>query len=102
MPMYSNKSLRKDILVTIAYVPFSSFRIKAILNALRPTGYEDLTETSLVGQIRYLERGGYVETKESENIVTGEEICLVTITKKGIDLLEGSCTDVGIDCGKKT
>ncbi len=101
MPKYSNKSLRKDILITIAYVPFSSFRIKAVLNALRPTGYEDLTETSLMGQIKYLEQGGYVELRTSENVVTEEEIQLVTITKKGIDLLEGNCADVGVECGKK-
>jgi hypothetical protein len=101
MPTYSNKSLRKDILITIAYIPFSSFRVKAILNALRPTGYEELTETSLLAQIHYLERGGYLEMTKSENIVTGEEVDLVTITKKGIDLLEGNCTDIGVDCGKR-
>ncbi len=44
MPKYRNRDLRKDILVTLAYVPYSPFRIKAILNALRPTGYEDLSD----------------------------------------------------------
>jgi hypothetical protein len=100
MPKYSNKTLRKDILITLAYVPYSPFRVKAILNALRPTGYEDLSETGLMGQVKYLEEKGYVKSEMSRNIVTEEEMLLVTITSKGIDLLEGNCTDVGIDCAR--
>jgi len=99
MPKYRNKDLRKDILVTLAYVPFSPFRIKGILNALRPTGYEDLTETSLMGQIKYLEEKNFIKAEKARNIVTEEETLLVTITTKGIDLLEGNCTDIGVSCG---
>ncbi len=100
MARYNNKTLRKDVLITLAYVPYSSIRIKAILNALRPTGYDDLTETSLMGQIKYLEEKGYVKCQMSKNIVTEEEVLLVTILAKGVDLLEGSCSDVGIECAK--
>ena len=96
MPKYSNKNLRKDILVTLAYVPYSPFRVKAIVNALRPTGYDDLTEISLMGQIKYLEEKGYIKSEPAKNIVTEEEVVLVTITAKGVDLLEGNCTDVGV------
>ena len=99
MSRYRNENLRWDILVTLAYVPFSAFRLKAILQALRPTGYDDLTETSLMGQIKYLEEGGYVKIEESKNIVTEEEVLLVTITKKGVDLLEKNIKDVGVKCG---
>lgn len=99
MPKYRNDNLRWDVLVTLAYIPFSSFRVKAILQALRPTGYDDLSETSLMGQIKYLEEGGYITVKDSKNIITEEEITLVTITKKGIDLLEKNIKDVGVRCG---
>jgi hypothetical protein len=99
MPKYRNKDLRKDILVTLAYVPFSPFRIKAILNALRPTGYEDLTEASLMGQIKYLEEKNFIKAETARNIVTEEETLLITITTRGIDLLEGNCTDIGVSCG---
>jgi hypothetical protein len=99
MPKYSNKNLRRDILRTLAYVPYTPFRIVAILNALRPTGYDDLTEPSLMGQIHYLEEKGYVKTESAKNFVTEEEILLVTITARGVDLLEGNCSDVGVSCG---
>ncbi len=99
MPKYRNRDLRKDILVTLAYVPYSPFRIKAILNALRPTGYEDLSEITLMGQIKYLEEKGFVKVEKARNIVTEEEMVLVTICAKGVDLLEGNCTDIGVACG---
>jgi hypothetical protein len=99
VPKYDNRVLRRDILTTLAYVPYSSFRAKAVVEALRPTGYEDLTEISLMGQIKYLEEKGYIKSEMAKNIVTGEMVLLVTITARGIDLLEGSCRDVGVACG---
>jgi hypothetical protein len=99
MPKYDNNDLRRDILITLAYVPFSSFRIKAILSALLPTGYEDLTETSLMGQIKYLEQKNFVTTERARNVITQEETTLITITCDGIDILEGKRRDVGVSRG---
>jgi hypothetical protein len=99
MPKYNQKTLRRDILITLGYIPYSPFRVKAILNALRPTGYEDLVEGSLLGHIKYLEEKGYVKTGMAKNIVTEEEVILVSITAKGDDLLQGYCNDVGVQCG---
>jgi hypothetical protein len=99
MSKYNLKALRRDILVTLGYVPYSPFRARAILNALRPTGYEDLTEVSLLGHIKYLEEKGYVKTGMAKNLVTEEEVMLITITAKGDDLLRGYCSDVGVQCG---
>ena len=100
MPKYSLRMLRRDILVTLAYVPYSPFRLKAILNALRPTGYDDLTEPTLDAQIKYLEEKGYVKTEKSKNFVTEEEISLVTLTARGDDLLRGyGPADPGVQCG---
>jgi len=96
MPKYDNNDLRRDILITLAYVPFSPFRIKAILLALLPTGYGDLTETSLMGQIRYLEQKKFVTTEKAKNVVTQEETTLVTITCDGVDILEGKRRDIGV------
>ena len=98
MPRYRNKELRRDILATLAYVPFSAFRLRAILNALRPTGYDDLSEATLSAQVEYLREKGFVKSELAKNIVTNDEIFLVTITAKGIDLLEGNCTDAGVGC----
>lgn len=101
MPKYSNKTIRKDILVTLAYVPFSSFQAKAIADALRPTGYEDLTDISLMGQIKYLEEKGYVKTEKARNFITEQEVIVITITADGIDLLEGNRVDVGVNGVKR-
>ena len=70
-----------------------------MLNALRPTGYDDLTTSALDGQISYLMEKGYVKKKMAKNEILGDEIELVQITAKGIDLLEGNCSDVGVACG---
>jgi len=99
MPKYSNRNLRRDILRTLNYIPLTPFRAVAILNALRPTGYDDLTISSLEGQINYLEEKGYIKKSMARNEILGEEIDLIQITAKGIDILEGSSSDVGVACG---
>lgn len=97
---HNNNDLRRDILITLAYIPFLAFRPLAILNALRPTGYSDLTEITLMGQIKYLEQKGFLKIDKATNVVTGEEVTLVTITPKGIDCLEGHCDDIGVSRGR--
>jgi hypothetical protein len=99
MAKYTNRSLRRDILRTLNYVPLTPFRAIAVLNALRPTGYDDLTTATLEGQINYLVEKGYIKKKTAKNEILGEEIELIQITAKGIDLLEGNCSDVGVACG---
>jgi hypothetical protein len=100
MPLtYSNKGLRRAILETLAYAKFLPFAASSILAAIRPE-YPDLTEPTLMGEVKYLERKGYVETENAVNFVTKREAMMIVITAKGIDLLEGSCTDVGIECAK--
>ena len=104
MPKYSYKTLRREILKTLAIVPRSStkapaFQSKTILNALRPTGFEDLTEPLLMAQIGYLEEKGYVKTDTGRNFVTEEEVILISLTAQGDDLLRGYCNDVGVDGG---
>jgi len=99
MPMYDNKVLRWEILKTIgSYAAFGSFRVKAILNALRPTGFESLTEPTLMAQLRYLELKGYLTIEKTKNLLTEEEYFLITITPKGIDLLENRFSDMGVAC----
>lgn len=97
MPKYNNNTLRRDILVTLAYVPYSSFQVRSLLNALRPTGYGDLSEVTLMGQIKYLEEKGFVKIEEAKNFITEQEVTLITITAHGVDLLEGNRCDVGVD-----
>ena len=99
MPKYTNRSLRRDILRCLNYVPLTPFRTVALLNALRPTGYDDLTTSFLEGQLNYLVDKGYVKKKMARNEILGDEIELIQITAKGIDLLEGNCSDVGVACG---
>jgi hypothetical protein len=99
MPKYTNRNLRRDILRCLNYVPLTPFRAIAVLNALRPTGYDDLTLSFLEGQINYLQEKGYIKKSKAKNEILDEEIELIQITAKGIDLLEGNCMDVGVACG---
>ncbi len=100
MEAYENKDLRREILKTLKLAQFSSFRLKALLNALRPTGFADLSTNTLWIQILYLQKKGFVEIEKTKNLITEEEFNLISITPKGIDLLEGNCSDVGVSCGK--
>ena len=99
MPTYDNKHLRREILKTLHLMDFAFFRVTIVVDSLRPTGFPDLTESSLMAQTKYLEQKGFVELERKKNILTGEESDLISITAKGIDLIEGNCTDVGISSG---
>ncbi len=100
MEPYENKDLRREILKTLYLAKSSAFRIRILLRALRPTGFSDLSEASLMAEITYLEKKGYVEIERAKNLITEEEFDLVTISPKGIDLLEGNLTDIGVSCGR--
>ncbi len=100
MQPYENKDLRREILKTLYLAKSSSFRIRILLRALRPTGFSDLSEAALVAEITYLEKKGFVEIERAKNLITEEEFDLITISPKGIDLLEGNLTDIGVSGGK--
>jgi hypothetical protein len=100
MQTYENKELRREILKTLKLAQFSSFRIRALLNALRPTGFGDLSESTLWTQLIYLQKKGFVEIEKAKNLLTEEEFNLISITTKGIDLLEGNCSDIGVSNGR--
>ena len=97
MQKYTNKSLRREILKTIACVPFSRFRMDAILEALKKTGFDDLTHDSLMAQLKYLEGKGFAKIERTKHFMNGEEFINVCIKAEGIDLLEGNRSDIGID-----
>ena len=94
---YNLKSLRGDILKTLSYIPYEPIRIKGLLNALRPTGYPCLTEGDLKNQLRYLEMKGLVTIVRTKNYITQEEVDVVAITDKGVDVREGTKPDPGIE-----
>ncbi len=100
MQPYENKDLRREILKTLYLAKSSSFRIRILLRALRPTGFSDLSEAALVAEVTYLEKKGFVEIEGAKNRITEEEFDLITISPKGIDLLEGNLTDIGVSGGR--
>jgi hypothetical protein len=97
MQKYTNKMLRRELLKTVACVPFSSFRLDAILEALKKTGFDDLNSASLMTQIRYLEGKGFLKVEKTRHFMNGEEFINTCITADGIDLLEGNRADIGVD-----
>jgi phosphatidylserine/phosphatidylglycerophosphate/cardiolipin synthase-like enzyme len=97
---YENKDLRREILKTLYLAKSSSFKIRILLRALRPTGFGDLSESTLLAEIIYLQKKGFVEIEKATNLITEEKFDLISISPKGIDLLEGNCSDIGISNGK--
>jgi len=97
MQKYTNKMLRREILKTIACVPFSSFRLDAVLDALKKTGFDDLNKDSLIAQIKYLEGKGFLKIEKTKHFMDGEEFVNLRIKADGIDLLEGNRSDIGVD-----
>jgi len=100
MQAYENKDLRREILKTLYLAKSSSFKIRILLRALRPTGFSDLSESTLSAEITYLQKKGFVEIEKATNLITEEKFDLISISPKGIDLLEGNCSDIGISNGK--
>lgn len=97
MQKYTNKMLRREILKTIACVPFTSFRLDAVLDALKKTGFDDLIASSLLTQLKYLEGKGFLKIEKTRHFMNGEEFVNTAITADGIDLLEGNRSDIGVD-----
>jgi len=100
MQTYENKDLRREILKTLYLAKSSSFKIRILLRALRPTGFGDLSEAALLAEIIYLQKKGFIEVEKTKNLLTEEECDLIAISPKGIDLLEGNCSDIGVSNGK--
>jgi hypothetical protein len=97
MQKYTNKMLRREILKTIGCIPFSRFRLEAVLDALKKTGFDDLNHDSLMAQFKYLEGKVFVKIEKTKHFMDGEEFINVCIKAEGIDLLEGNRSDIGID-----
>lgn len=53
--------------------------------------------TQLDGYLKYLHDRGYVTLKAAGLSVLGTSMTLVELTAKGIDLLEGTINDAGVD-----
>lgn len=51
----------------------------------------------LDGYLKYLADRGYVALKAQGLSILGTSVTLVDLTAKGIDLLEGTLTDAGVD-----
>ena len=62
------------------------------LHLLRRAGYQ-LSEEDLQFHLNYLERKGYVETRQLRAARAGLEMKAVRATARGVDLAEGSITE---------
>ena len=99
MSIYNNNDLRREILKTLNIVPFCEFNSKAVLRALRESGFGGLSSGDLSVQASYLAKKGYIEIRETENFISKEKTSVFAISDKGIDLLEGNHPDVGVSDG---
>lgn len=96
MKTHDIRCLRGEILKTLCYIPFEPVRVRGLLRALRPSGFPDLTDTSLMGELKYLEAKRYIAIERVRNTVTEEEVTVVTITASGKDVKEKTITDPGV------
>jgi hypothetical protein len=102
MPGRESAELRLEILKTLKLghsskqAKFFAFKVKTILNALRPSGFSDLSRNQLWAEIVYLRDKGFVQIEKEKNFLTGEDFDCVSITVKGIDLVEKAISEIGI------
>ena len=100
MPAYDTRDLRGAIVKTLWPIRFNEISAKSVLKAIRASGFPGLSNGEFQAETKYLQRKGYLDLRESRNPITEEEILVMAITEKGVDLVEGRFSDVGVSCGK--
>jgi repressor of nif and glnA expression len=92
-----NKSIRGYILKLIHETSYPKPIGSNIIESCLIRVGMGISISTLIGHLNYLEDRGYVETKE---VSLGHEfnaLTLVSLTSKGVDLMEGTIADPGIN-----
>jgi len=93
---FMNKSIRGYILKLVFETSYPKPLGSNIIESCLIRVGMGISPPTLAGHLSYLEDRGYIETKE---VSLGEgfaPIVLVSLTSKGIDLLEGTTSDPGV------
>ena len=92
-----NKAIRGYIVRALAKGASNTALVRQITNALLADNL--ITVPDISKQLSYLEDGGYIEftdrTVSSYNVYRKDGA--VQLTKKGVDLVEGTIDDAGVD-----
>lgn len=89
-----NKMLRGQVLRTLTLFYPSPVDMQGIKSALITRGL--FITADIVKVIHYLDDKEYIKTRESK-IGEIEDSNLIELTAKGVDLIEGTITDSGVD-----
>lgn len=89
-----NKRLRGQVLRTLTLFYPSKVDVSGVKSGLLTRGMVISADISKV--LHYLKDKGYIKTSESK-ITEFEDSDLVELTAKGVDLIEGTITDAGVD-----
>lgn len=89
-----NKRLRGQVLRTLTLFYPSKVDVSGVKSALLTRGMIISADISKV--LHYLQDKGYIKTSESK-ITEFEDSDLVELTAKGVDLIEGTIADAGVD-----
>lgn len=92
-----NKSVRGYILRSLAKGPHNSSLVRTITNAL--VQEQMILTPDISKHIDYLEDAEYIEfTNKRVNAYTAyKSDAVIKLTRKGVDLLEGTIEDPGVD-----
>lgn len=71
--------------------------IEVIHGALKKEGFAEYSKDNIKDASIYLEKKGLVSLTNIKNEVLHIERCVVKITAKGIDIMEGTITEDGIE-----
>jgi hypothetical protein len=89
-----NRQLRGVVLRSLALFYPSPITIRSLKGALLERGLTITADTQKV--LHYLEDKGYIRTREG-NLIEMADDELVELTAQGVDLLEGTSSDPGVD-----
>lgn len=89
-----NKRLRGQVLRTLSLFYPSAVDVGTIKSALLTRGITVSAEAAIV--LHYLADKGYIRIKKAE-VNEVEDSDLVELTAKGVDLIEGTVNDAGVD-----
>lgn len=95
----AEKEIVRNYILTIAEQCIEEGASSKLIKSIIAKNGIELTEEQLAREIKYLENKSLIEVKRIENKVLNIKRDIIRITSSGMDVLDGTSTETGIEVG---